>query len=165
MGFLLIVALVYVRISYVQRAMYQSLPPLELNGAKRIHLPATQAHVYQWLTRNAIDHCDIFVGLPNIPSLNFWTGIEPPARMNSDAWILVLTDKEQEDIAMALSTHAKACAIYSPEVLAIWDHDKRDLSSLPLVRYIHENFRPVGSMDNYFFLVRKERDLRELPQS
>jgi hypothetical protein len=162
--FLLFAVLGYLYMSYRQRKEYESLPALNLAGATRIHLRIQQARDYQWLTQSAINYCDILVGLPNIPSLNFWTAMEPPARMNSDAWILVLTDKEQIDIVSALSTHPRACAIYNPDIVEIWDRNHRDLSGLPLVRYIHDNFKSVGSMDNYFFLVRNERDLSKIPE-
>ena len=160
---LLCLALDYGFLAFVQRERYKSLPALNLLGANRIHLRGQQAKEYKWLTRSALNYCDIFVGLPNIPSLNLWTGMAPPARLNIDDWILVLTDKEQLDIASALSTHPNACAVYNPELLAVWDNDHHDISSLPLVRYINENFKPVGSMGNYVFLVRNGRDLNRIP--
>jgi len=139
------------------------LPALNLAGASRIHLNEQQAREYQWLTRSSVNYCDILIGLPNIPSLNFWAGMNPPGRLNIDAWILVLSDKEQLDIELELSKHPNACAIYNPEILAFWNHNRRDISGLPLVRYIHDEFKPVGSMDNFVFLVRNGRDLSKIP--
>ena len=162
---LLCLALDYVYIGYIQSKDYKSLPALYLAGASRIHLPGRQARDYQWLTQTALQYCDIFIGLPNIPSLNLWTAMSPPALLNSDAWTLVLTDKEQIEVASALSTHPNACVIYNPEVLSIWDRDHHDISGLPLVSYIHDNFKPVGSMDKYVFLVRNGRDLAKIPDS
>ena len=148
---LLFLGLDYLYLAYVQREIYESLPSLNLAGAARIHLQRDQARDYQWLTASAIHYCDILVGLPNIPSLNFWTAMDPPARMTGDAWTLVLTNKEQMEIVSALSGHPRACAVYNPDILAIWDRNHRDLSGLPLVRFIDDNFKTVGSMDNYFF--------------
>ena len=122
-----------------------------------------QAREYQWLTRSTVNYCDILIGLQNLPSLNFWAGMNPPGRLNIDAWILVLCDKEQLDIELALSKHPNACAIYNPEILAFWSHNRRDIGGLPLVRYIHDEFKPVGSMDNFVFLVRNGRDLSKIP--
>ncbi len=90
---LLCLVLDYGYIAYVQRESYNSLPALNLAGASRIHLSDQQAKEYQWLTRSSINYCDILIGLPNIPSLNFWTGMNPPAGLNIDAWVLVLSDK------------------------------------------------------------------------
>ena len=160
---LICLVLDYGYIAYVQRESYNSLPALNLAGASRIHLSDQQAKEYQWLTRSSVNYCDILIGLPNIPSLNFWTGMNPPAGLNIDAWVLVLSDREQLGIELALSKHASACAIYNPEILAFWNRSGRDLSGLPLVRYIHDQFKPVGSMDNFVFLVRNERDLSKIP--
>jgi hypothetical protein len=162
--FLILVTIGYVHMSYSQYKQYESLSALNLAGAERIHLPKQQARDYQWLTQSAIDYCDVLVGLPNLLSLNLWATVEPPARMNSDAWILVLTDREQMEIVSELSTRPRACAIYNPDVLIIWNRNHLDLSRLPLVRYIRDNFRPIGSMDNYFFLVRNERDLTNISE-
>ena len=153
----------YAYIAYVQRESYDSLPALNLAGASRIHLNEQQARDYQWLTRSSVNYCDILIGLPNIPSLNFWAGMNPPGRLNIDAWMLVLSDQEQLAIELELSKHPKACAIYNPEILAFWNRNGRDMSGFPLVRYIHDEFKPVGSMDNFVFLVRNERDLSKIP--
>jgi hypothetical protein len=153
----------YAYTAYSQRELYNSLPALNLAGASRIHLNDQQAKDYQWLTRSSISYCDILIGLPNLPSLIFWTAMDPPARLNSDAWILVLSDQQQREIAFALSSHPNACAIYNPEILAFWNRNHRDISGLPLVRYIHDNFKPVGTMDNFVLLVRNERDLNRIP--
>jgi hypothetical protein len=153
----------YVYIAYAQHESYNSLPALNLAGANRIHLSDEQAREYQWLTRSSVNYCDILIGLPNIPSLNFWTAMDPPARLNSDAWMLVLSDKEQSEIELALSKHPNACAIYNPEILAFWNRNRRDISGLLLVRYINNSFKPVGSMDNFVFLVRNERNLSKIP--
>ena len=107
----------YGYIAYIQRESYNSLPALNLAGASRIHLSDRQAKEYQWLTRSSVNYCDILIGLPNMPSLNFWTGMNPPAGLNIDAWVLVLSDREQLGIELALSKHANACAIYNPENL------------------------------------------------
>ena len=153
----------YAYIAYAQRESYNSLPALNLAGASRIHLNDRQAREYQWLTRSSISYCDILIGLPNIPSLNFWAAMNPPGRLNADAWMLVLTDQEQLEIELELSKHPKACAIYNPEILGFWNRNGRDMSGLLLVRYIHDEFKPVGSMDNFVLLVRKERDLSKIP--
>jgi hypothetical protein len=153
----------YAHMAYARHKAYDSLPSLNLAGASRIHLSDEQAREYQWLTRSSVNYCDILIGLPNIPSLNFWAGMNPPGRLNVDAWMMVLSDEEQSEIELDLSKHPKACAIYNPEILSFWNRNDRDLSGLPLVRYIHDEFKPVGSMDDFVFLVRNERDLGQIP--
>jgi hypothetical protein len=153
----------YTHMAYARRKAYESLPSLNLAGASSIHLNDRQAREYQWLTRSSVNYCDILIGLPNMPSLNFWAGMNPPGRLNVDAWMMVLSDEEQSEIERDLSKHPRACAIYNPETLSFWNRNHRDLSGLPLVRYIHDEFKPVGSMDNFVFLVRNERDLSKIP--
>ena len=104
----------YAYIAYVQRESYNSLPALNLAGASRIHLNDQQAREYQWLTRSSVNDCDILIGLPNIPSLNFWAGMNPPGRLNIDAWMLVLSDKEQLEIELdAIKTPKRVCHLQS----------------------------------------------------
>jgi hypothetical protein len=160
---LLCLVLNYAYLGYAQRESYNALPALNLAGASRIHLNDQQAREYQWLTRSSINNCDILIGLPNIPSLNFWAGMNPPGRLNVDAWMLVLSDQEQSEIELELSKHPRACAIYNAEILGFWNRNGRDMSGLRLVRYIHDEFKPAGSMDNFVLLVRNERDLSEIP--
>jgi hypothetical protein len=160
---LLYLLLGYAHVAYVQRKSYNALPALNLAGASRIHLSDRQAREYQWLTRSSVSYCDILIGLPNFPSLNFWAGMNPPGRLNFGVWMLVLSDKEQLEIELDLSKHPNACAIYNPQILGLQIHNGHDVSGLPLVRYIHDEFKPVGSMDNFVFLVRNERDLSKIP--
>jgi hypothetical protein len=163
-GTLVLLVAGYVSMSYNQRKQYNSLPSLGIKGADRIHVSEKRAKVYRWLTLSAINYCDSLVGLPNLLSINLWAGLEPPDRMNSDAWVLVLDDRQQTEIASWLSAHPRSCAVYNPDVLAIWNRNHRDLSSLPLVGYIQRNYKSVGAMDNFFFLVRNERDLDAIPE-
>lgn len=155
----------FASLARAQRRHYQALPALNLAGAKRIHLPAEQANTYRWLTRNIQSYCDTVVGLPELPSLNFWTGLVPPGGLNIDGWVLVLSDAQQNNIESALAAHARACAVYNPDIVSFWNPRGDDLSGLPLVRYIHSNFKVAGSFNNYFFLVRNQRDLAGIAES
>jgi hypothetical protein len=136
------------------------MPSLGLRGAERIHLNEQQAHTYRWLARNIESHCDVIFGLPNMLSLNFWTAKEPLTMFNSDGWILDLMPDQQMTVQNALSSHADACIVYNPDLVAFWNMAGGvDVEALPLVRYIREDFKIAGSSDRYYLLVRKERDL------
>ena len=162
-GILVLVVVGYLSMSYNQRKEYNSLPSFGSQRADRIHLPEKRAKVYRWLTHSAMNYCDSLVGLPNLLSINLWAGLEPPDRMNSDAWVLVLDDRQQAEIASWLSAHPRSCAVYNPDVLAVWNPNHRDLNSLPLVGYIQTNYKSIGAMDNFFLLVRNDRDLNAIP--
>jgi hypothetical protein len=157
---LIVVVAVYLGITYQARQLYKSLPALDLPGAERIHLDEQKALSLRWLTRNIENHCDVIFGLPNLVSLNFWTAKEPLTMFNTDAWILDLRPDQQMIVQTALSGHADACIVYNPDMVAFWNEAGGiDVEALPLVRYIREDFKIAGSSNQYYLLVRKERDL------
>jgi hypothetical protein len=159
---LLCVPVFYLLIAGINRKTYNSLMPLDLPGAERIHLAAAQARDYHWLVQNIEANCDIFFGMPELPSLHIWTGIAPPAGLGADAWMLVYTDEDQAAISSELSMHPRACVFYNPQLVAFWNRSHQDMDALPLARYIHRNFKVVGSLDDFSFLVRNDRGI-ELP--
>jgi hypothetical protein len=156
--FLFSVPLAYVGTIYKQRKEYNSLPALDLPGAQRVHATASQAQDYHWLAVNIQNDCDVFVGLPELPSLHLWTSSDPPAGLIWDAWILTFTKDQQLAVVSELSRYPRACAIYNPILVAFWNRGHQNIDMLPLVRYIHENFRTAGVRDRYYFLIRKDRD-------
>ncbi len=162
-GFLVLVPLYSLDVAYKARRQYRSLPSLALPGAERIHLADERVQIYQWLTQNVRQHCDTFMGLPGLPSLYFWTGEDPPTRFNLSNWMYVLNDEQQLEVASALSTHPNGCVVYSPDLVAFWNKGNRDLSRLPLVRYMQDNFEMVsrtafGTPSPYYLLVRNGRN-------
>ncbi len=156
---LFIVPALYMKIALNERDAYDSLPALQLPGAGRIHLQDTQANDYSWLVQNLDAHCDVFIGLPEVPSLHIWTGKDPLEGMQADDWMLTASLEQENSAVAALAKHPNACAIYNPALVNFWNRDNRNLDSLPLVRYIHENFKSVGTTGKFSFLVKKERNL------
>jgi hypothetical protein len=156
---LLSVVLVYVGFAWEKYRAYEKDVPLALPGAERIHLPRQQAQTYHWLTKILKSHCDVFIGMPDLPSLYFWTEIPPATMVNMGNWMLSLNYEQQKDIIVALSKHPDACVVYNPNLFAFWIRSPIDTDKLPLVHYIRENFKSVAVHDNYFFMVRKERNL------
>jgi hypothetical protein len=156
---LLCVAASYLAIISSERKGYFSLPSLQLRGAGRIHLNQTQARDYRWLVRNLDDHCDVFVGLPELPSLHLWTGKDPLAGLEVDNWMLTASNEQQIAASTVLSEHPNACAIRNPDLVGFWTRTNQNLGPPPLARYLHENFKVVGSTGQFSFLVRNERNL------
>ncbi len=157
---LLCVVISYLVIAGNERQDYDSLPSLQLPGAGRIHLQPSQARDYRWLVQNLDDHCDIFMGLPELPSLHIWTGKDPLRGLEMDAWILTASNEQQAAASVALSEHPDACAIYNPALTNFWNRTKLNLASFPVVRYLRENFKVAGSSGQFYLLVRNERDLK-----
>ena len=156
---LVIVAAVYAVNVRDWRTAYGFLPSLALPGARRIHLEASQANEYQWLARNLRQRCDTFFGLPGLPSLYFWTGLEPPLHANLDNWIYGLTPQQQQDVVQDLSQFPSLCVVYSPYILEFWNRNNMDLSKLPLVNYLQTRFKVAGQVGDYRLMIRNERTL------
>jgi hypothetical protein len=83
-----------------------------------------------------------------------------------------LNSQQQSEMVSTLSMHANACIVYSPRLVAVTPGPP-DLNTLPLARYMFENFKPAGSVNialtssevtglrkvRYYLMVRKDRDL------
>jgi len=150
----------YVVMGVQERHRYYSMPSLRLPGSTRIHLPEAQARDYRWLVQQLKAHCDVFIGLPELPSLHVWTTSEPLDGMDMDDWMLVTSNEQQTAAAAALSKHPDACMVYNGDLVAFWNRPpSNNLFSLPLVHYLHQNFKVVGATGAFSFLVRNQRNV------
>jgi hypothetical protein len=156
---LLCVPAYYLAAAYVQRRSYDSMISLGLPGAQRIHVSPTVEQDYSWLVFNLKAQCDVFVGLPEIPSLHVWTAMAPVVGTENDAWFVTDTGKQQETASTVLSQHSRACAVYNPDIVKFWNRSHQDVHAAPVARYIDEHFKVVGSTHRYYLLVPKERDV------
>jgi hypothetical protein len=151
------------------RALYASLIPLALPGAERVHLEPAEVEQFHWLVDNINRNCDTFVGLPQYPSLYFWTGKalpgpahKPPGGLSMDTWMLTHSAEEQQAVVDDLEQHPNACAIYSPRGVYFWYKSPPDLSGSPLATYILTRFKVVGQDDQFSFMIRKERQFDQV---
>jgi hypothetical protein len=158
------VALAYPVSAYRAGRRYASLTPLNMPGAERIHLEWEDARDYQWLVPRLQQNCDIFVGLPGVPSLYFWTGKplpgpahQPPGPLNSASWMLTYSPAEQQAVIDDLSRYPGACAIYHPTGVGFWNTGKVDVREWPLANYILTHFKTVGQTGDYQLMIRNER--------
>ncbi len=158
--------LTYPFLAYRSQALYGALIPLGMPGAVRIHVTADEAAEYRWLVDHLSRSCDTFVGLPQYPSLYFWTGKplpglvhRPPGALSMDTWMLTHSAEEQQVTVDDLEHHPNACAIYSPMGVWFWYKGPSDLSGSPLAQYILTRFKVVDRKGDYSFMIRKERQL------
>jgi hypothetical protein len=136
---------------------YQSMPALDLPGAHLVHVPRAAKAEYTWLVRNLRQQCDSFESLPGLPSLNFWTGIEPLTGINLDAWTASVSPDQQRKVVAAISSHPRACMVYNQTLSDFWNPAKENLDDLPLVHYIFRNFRPAGRSGDFQIMLRNDR--------
>lgn len=152
---LVLVALALKTAASVQR--HQDGVPLGLAGADRLRLPREQAETYVLLTRNVQGHADTFVSVYGFNSLHFWSGVGPPTSLNATFWPWLLDDEQQRRIVAALDRHENACVVRDPEAQATIEQ-MAGLPRPPLVQYLRDNFRVVGKIGPYEFLVRNQRE-------
>jgi len=161
----------YMMLANQDRRTYQSRLSLAFPGAKRIHVPETQARAYQWLVQNIQDRCDIVMGMPGFLSLNLWSATTTPSLASAGDWMDGLDNQQQSEVVSTLSRYPGACIIYSPDLINATPV-QRDMNALPLARYILGNFKPVGAVEmsfakrdmglrqvRYYFMVRNDRNL------
>jgi hypothetical protein len=147
----------YARSIVQWRRTYESLPPLEMPGALRVHVESQQVEDYHWVVNQVGQYCDTFVGYPGLPSFHFWSGIEPPGRLNFDDWMLALNDEEQWALVRAMDRFPNACVIYNPDNVKFWLRAGQASSQFPLANYLMTEFKPVSRMHSYNLMVRNNR--------
>jgi hypothetical protein len=152
-------AVFYLVLARSARNAYNALPSLQLPGSSRVHLQDEQAQDYRWLVRQLDSYCDVFVGLPEVPSLHIWTGKDPVSGTDMSNWMMVMSEEQELGASTVLSEHPNACAVYNQELVDFWNQPRRDLSSLPLLRYLFQNFKVVGRAGKFSLLVRSDRNL------
>jgi hypothetical protein len=158
---LIAVPVSYLALIHRSQQTYNALPSLALRGAERIHVEAEEARQYQWLTNNIENYCDVMFGLPNIPSLHFWTARDPVTTLIWDGWILNATAEQQNAVQSALAKHRDACIVYNPDLVAFWNRTgDLDVEALPLVRYIRSEFKTLAETNHYSLLIRNDRPLK-----
>ncbi len=172
---LLLLPLKYVMFARQEGRIYRSRPSLALPGAERIHVPEAHARAYQWLVQNIRERCDIVMGMPGFLSLNLWSAKATPAWASIGGnWMSSLDNEQQSEVISSLSAHADACIIYNPATVSMFPGNRNAANTLPLARYMFDNFKPAGSVGiaftehefgygfpdfRYIFMVRKERNL------
>src|SRR4029077_19963936 len=96
-------------------------------------------------------------------SLNLWTRTQPLTLAGGN-WINATDDAFQEEVVRDAERQPQACVIFSQKIIETWMlKDVHDVSSKPVVRFIHENYRPefevrVSPDWDYRFMVPKEAD-------
>ena len=160
------VALAYPLLAYRAKQLYDSLTPLGMPGAERIHAEKQEAENYQWLVSQLRQNCDTFVGLPGIPSLYLWTGKpmpgpahKPPGPLSMDTWMVSHSSDEQLAVVDDLARYPNACAVYEPSGVDFWNRGKLDVRGWPLANYILTQFKTIGQTGEYQFMIRNERQL------
>jgi hypothetical protein len=134
---------------------YQALEPLALPGAHRMHVEREKATALRAVVSQVnASSCNTLLTEPGLFSFNFWTNKPAPDGLDFGAWVVFLSDAEEERIVQEVSRDPHACVIKRQEIVDMWTHDA-DVSSQPLIRYVRENFQTAFETYGYTFMVRK----------
>lgn len=137
--------------------LYRDQPQLGLPGANLLHVPPatreTYAGIVDLLHRN---RCSTFVGYPSINSLYLWSGLQAPAPQLPNAWASAFDEAQQQRVVDQLRASPRPCIVRSEERAGFYSLDDSALER-PLVRYLFDDFRPVGQAGDFQLLVPKGR--------
>src|SRR5262245_54828327 len=147
----LLLCFMYVLYAWTSFQRYEKLQGLNLFGAHRLRLaPPRTLALTELVSRT--NSCTTLVTAPGMFSFYFWTGLPVPLLLDSEAWIINLTDAQQEAVANELSRLRDVCVIYNDHALTIWTLGK-DITSKPMMRFIREDFRTTFEAENYKLMV------------
>jgi hypothetical protein len=150
-------ALLLVRFSFIMplnaRTYYFENPALGVPGARRLHLEDDAAGLRN-LVGVAQRNCTALLTAPGMPSFNIWTGLPRPAELGGGNWVTRLDDATQENVVREIADNPKLCVIYSKDMIAMWTHHA-DVSGRPIIRFIQQNFRPVGESRGNVLMLRR----------
>ncbi len=127
---------------------------LELPGSRLIRLSAERVSLYRSLTAYLAQESYGFVTYPGFHSLHFWTGIDPPTRLNVTMWD-VFSDAQQTRIAESLGR------LQRPKIVLLRDHyllrwrqqDPRTLRAFQ--RFVLEEYEELGTIGPCIVLTPK----------
>ncbi|HEX4730957.1 MAG TPA: hypothetical protein VH299_06785 [Solirubrobacterales bacterium] len=134
---------------------YHDQERLPLPGAELMRLPTPTVEAYVDVVDLLHEHgCSTFVGLPNVPSLYLWSGLEAPLPTIPNAWPYALSRSQQQMAVRELRASPHPCAFKNEELAAAY------LKGLPppdepLVNYVEHDFRPIEKVGAFEFMVPK----------
>jgi hypothetical protein len=132
-------------------------PPSRLRGSGILHLPPEIESRYLFLANSIGKNCDVLFGLPQLGSLNFWSGVRTPNGSNLDAWMTGFSSAKQEEILRLLQADPQSCAVYNPKLTQFWGVTADQLAHEPLAQFIIRDMRPVANRDGYEIRVHPNR--------
>jgi hypothetical protein len=143
---------------------YRDQKSLPFPGAELMHLPEAQVAEYEGIVHLLrANHCTIFVGYPNLPSMYLWTGYESPPPQIPDSWMKALDDRRQQQVVDEMHASPRPC-VYRNEGLASSWLGGAPPPSRPLVDYVLNDFETVAEIGGFEFMLPKGTPPRGVPR-
>ena len=134
---------------------YDAGVTLDLPGARDMRVSEPLALQLEQLTAAIRRHCDSFLTIPGMNSLNIFSGEEPPVEMPGP-WPFFIDADEQQKIVDEVRKIPRFCVVAKPDLLEFWADDSGNVvPDRPLVRYMRDGFRLQRNFSGYYLLVRK----------
>lgn len=143
------------------KATYDAGVSLDLPGAREMRVPEAMAVQLQELTSGIRAHCDTFMTLPAMNSLNIFAEQEPPVEL-AGPWPFFVNADEQREIVRKVRGIDRFCFVYKPDLLDFWAGFSGGIKPerRPLIRYFEEEFRPLRDYSGYVLMVKAAPDRR-----
>ncbi len=137
------------------KANYDAGVSLALPGAAKLHVSEPLYNQIQDLVGALRSHCNTFLTLPGMNSLNIFSDKEPPVEM-SGPWPFFFTAAEQRDIVEDVRQVPRFCIVRKPDLLRFWaGFSDNTVPPKPLIRFIGQKFVLVQDFSGYELLVRR----------
>jgi hypothetical protein len=140
------------------RTTYREERALPFPGATRLHLEPGVVSVFTGLIADARMHCRTLISVPGLASLNLWSGLPEPDGLSGGVWWKLLPAQLTQALADAEAAPG-LCEVRNQTEIETWD-GKHPLPQIPLVRFLEQDFVPLGSfgfrqLGYYELLVRR----------
>ncbi len=136
----------------IETNVFRTNTPLALPGSGRIRLPASQAQTLVSLSHAIRTQCSLFVTLPAMNSLYFWTEEETPTHW-TNTWFYTRNTADQAEVLQRIegADRSRFCVVDNPTWLSFW-YQGHVLPQLPLARAVEKYRRehsPPQMFDDY----------------
>ena len=136
-------------------AAYDSGVSLALPGATKMRVSEPLYLQMHSLVRALRTHCDTFLTLPGMNSLNIFAQEEPPTEM-SGPWPFFFTVDQQRQIVEEVTHRPHFCIVRKPDLLAFWaGFSGSTVPKRPLVNFIENKFTLLRDFSGYQLLIRQ----------
>jgi hypothetical protein len=142
-------------------SLVRQADPLCLPGASELRLPERTATALRILSRNIVAHGDMLFSLPGMLSLNLWTDVPPPTTANVTHWFSLLSPAQQEAIRQRLADAPRAIVVVQRGLCDFLERTGVFTAS-PLNTWLHQNYQPAVTLEDYELWVRKGRSIAAL---
>jgi len=135
------------------RAAYNGSVSLGLPGAEDVRVSPEEAATYQEVTAAIDENCRSMVMLPGLNSFYFWSQEEPPTGFNATGWPTLFDEAHQRRVIEETRSIKGLCELRNEGQAAGWSGGTTP--DTPLVRYMHQGFRPLVTIGPYELLRRE----------